>query len=134
MCIRDRWSKVAERPPQERVIDVWWRPNRTGELMLLLAHLVTRSREWEDAQIRLLAAPAEGEDSEAASAALKSKLEEFRIDARIEVIEDLNADAIVAHSHDSALVFLPFGIHGGRFYGPAGGDLPSLLRALPLVA
>ncbi|MBE0619616.1 MAG: amino acid permease [Burkholderiales bacterium] len=128
------WSEVTARPASERIIDVWWSPNRTGELMLLLAHLVTRSNDWEDAQIRLLAVPNEGEDRQTALAALKATLDEFRIDAEIEVIDELNADAIAAHSRDSSLVFLPFGIHGGRFYGPAGGDLPSLLRALPLVA
>jgi len=128
------WSEVTARPAGERVIDVWWRPNRTGELMLLLAHLVTRSDDWEDAQIRLLAAPAKEEDKEGAAAALKATLAEFRIEARIEVIDHLEAETIVAHSRDSALVFLPFGIHGGRFYGPAGGDLPNLLQALPLVA
>lgn len=127
------WSKVTERPAGERVIDVWWRRNRTGELMLLLAHLITRSGQWEGARIRLLAAPQEGEDKETAAAALKSGLDEFRIDAQSEVVDELSAETIVAHSRDSALVFLPFGIHGGRFYGPAGGDLPTLLGALPLV-
>ena len=128
------WSRLTERPAGERVIDVWWRPNRTGELMLLLAYLVTRSVDWEGAQIRLLDALKEGEDQESAAAALKSKLEEFRIDAGIEVIEELNQESIIAHSRESTLVFLPFGIHGGRFYGPAGGDLPTLLGALPVVA
>ncbi|MBE0615783.1 MAG: amino acid permease [Burkholderiales bacterium] len=128
------WSEVTGRPASERVIDVWWRPNPTGELMLLLAHLVTRSHDWEGAQIRLLAAPEEGENKESASAALKATLKEFRIEARFEVIDHLDAEAIAAHSRDSSLVFLPFGIHGGRFYGPAGGDLRSLLQALPLVA
>ena len=128
------WSDVAARPAKERVIDVWWRSNRTGELMLLLAYLVTRSEEWEGARIRLLAAPDEGEDKETESAALKAKLDEFRIEAQIQFIDQLDAEAIVAHSRDAALVFLSFGIHGGRFYGPAGGDLASMLRGLPLVA
>ena len=128
------WNEIAARPANERVIDVWWQPNRTGELMLLLAYLVTRSEEWGNAQIRLLSAPDEGEDKEAAANGLKAKLDEFRIEARIEVIDQLDAEAIVAHSHGSALVFLPFGIHAGRFFGPAGGDLAHLLRGLPLVA
>ncbi|MFZ1753329.1 MAG: hypothetical protein WBO46_15660 [Caldilineaceae bacterium] len=40
---------------QRRVIDVWWRGrSRNAELMLLLAHIVSRHTSWEGAQIRLL--------------------------------------------------------------------------------
>ncbi len=128
------WHGLAERPGEQRVIDVWWRPNPTGELMLLLAYLVTRHDEWEGARIRLLSAPRHGESPEQARLALEDKLADFRIEARLEMVELLEQEVIIERSREAALVFLPFGIHGGRFFGPAGGDLPALLEGLPLVA
>ena len=35
-------------------IDVWWRGRKNGELMLLLAHLLTTNNEWRQRPIRLL--------------------------------------------------------------------------------
>lgn len=131
---RREWERLAGQAAEARRIDVWWRANPTGELMLLLAYLVTRCDEWDGAGIRLLAAPGQGESPGAALRALEEKLDEFRIDAQVEMVDALDSARIVALSGDASLVFLPFGIHGGRFYGPAGGDLPELLRGLPLVA
>lgn len=127
------WETLDAVPPKERVIDVWWREGKTGELSLLLGHLVRRSRTWEGATIRVLTEPKEDEPEEQATARLKAALEEYRIDADI-VVTAIDAERIVAQSRTSSLVFLPFGIHGGRFYGPAGGEVAELLKALPIVA
>ena len=35
-------------------IDVWWRGSQNGELMLLLAHLLTQNPEWRSRPIRLI--------------------------------------------------------------------------------
>lgn len=35
-------------------IDVWWRGSRNGELMLLLAHLLTQNPDWRSRPIRLI--------------------------------------------------------------------------------
>ncbi len=43
---------------QKKRIDVWWRGrDRNGELMLLMAHLIGRSRPWDSAKIRVLRVP-----------------------------------------------------------------------------
>ncbi len=49
------WDDLEKVPSAERIIDVWWSDNRSSELMLILAYLMTRSEEWEDAKIRVLA-------------------------------------------------------------------------------
>jgi len=126
------WETLDAVPGKDRVIDVWWREGKTGELSLLLGHLVRRSEAWEGATIRVLTEPKDDETEDQVTARLAGALEEFRIDAEI-VVTALDAHAIVAQSRVSSLVFLPFGIHGGRFYGPAGGEVVELLKALPIV-
>jgi amino acid transporter len=126
------WETLDAVPPKQRVIDVWWREGKTGELSLLLGHLVRRSQAWEGSTIRVLTEAKENETEEQATARLGAALEEYRIDADI-VVTAIDAEKIAAQSHASSLVFLPFGIHGGRFYGPAGGEVMELLKALPIV-
>ncbi|MBW2709074.1 MAG: hypothetical protein JRD04_07300 [Deltaproteobacteria bacterium] len=50
----EAWEKLETVSAADRRIDVWWRDNRSGRLMLLLAHLITRNPAWEDARIRLM--------------------------------------------------------------------------------
>ena len=57
---KERWQKMLSIPETERRIDVWWWDDATGRLMLLLAHLITRSKDWDDARIRILSARKEG--------------------------------------------------------------------------
>lgn len=126
------WTTLENTEPDERVIDVWWRPNKTGELMLLLAHLVTRDRDWSNARIRILAEPNEGETGDETVARLRSALESYRIDAEL-VVADHGTEAYIDNSRNSSLVFLPFSIHASRFYGPAGGELSEYIKELPVV-
>lgn len=49
----DQTIDDAEQPP-EGTIDVWWRGQRNGELMLLLAQLLRQNRNWRNREIRLM--------------------------------------------------------------------------------
>ena len=40
--------------PPPGTIDVWWRAHQNGNLMLLLAHLLTKNTEWRNRPIRLM--------------------------------------------------------------------------------
>lgn len=127
------WQNLDRIEPSERVIDVWWRDSRTGELMLLLAYLLTRSAAWKAARIRLLAAPGEGETPAARERALAERLAQIRIDAEVVVVGDVERATVVAQSHASAMVFLPFRVHGGRFYSPFGWEIDAAMPQLPIV-
>jgi hypothetical protein len=61
-------------------------------------------------------------------------LEKTRIPAEPIVIQVRSAETIVEYSCNSSLVFLPFTIHGGRFYHPLGGEIGEVLPDLPSVA
>ncbi len=56
-------SIIAVRIPEEAddpwitppgTVDVWWRGHENGELMLLLAYLLTKNNEWRSRPVRLL--------------------------------------------------------------------------------
>ncbi len=132
-----QWKALGEIPAADRLIDVWWRNDATGRLMLLMAYLMKRSRVWEAATIRLLQMEKnELEDtaSEDALDDLKSFLETVRIDAEPEIVSDMNADRVVEYSFRSSLVFLPFRFSHDRVVSPFGEDLTILLSRLPMTA
>jgi amino acid transporter len=90
-------------------IDVWWRGNKNGELMLLLAHLLTKNTAWRSTRIRLMRVI----DNEAGvadvQAHLASLLDSSRIRGQSEVlVSDDPLRAISKKSASAALVLLGF--------------------------
>jgi amino acid transporter len=124
------WEVLQRIERGKRTIDIWWRPNTTGELMLLLGHMVTRSSGWDGAKIRVLADQRQGKTPEELTQRLKEALDEYRIDAEV-IVSSVEASEIVRQSGNASLVFLPFSIHGDRLQGPAG-DLTDVLSKLPI--
>jgi amino acid transporter len=128
------WEQLARHESRKRRIDVWWRQNQTGEFMLLLAYLMTRHEDWEEAKVRVLVPLEEGEDSQTRVDTINEFLGEVRIKAEPVVVENADADTMVAQSEDASFVFLPISIHAGYFYDPFGGDVADLLPRLQIVA
>jgi hypothetical protein len=120
----------------DRRIDVWHRDNATGRLSLLLAYLMTRSETWKDARIRWLAPLPSDRTREEALAAMERTLEEVRIAADAEIVEDDRPRTVVKHSAGSSVVLLPMTVADDRpssAYGPPEQLLPELgLTALVL--
>lgn len=69
-------------------IDVWWRGQKNGQLMLLLAHLLTLNPEWRHRTVRLLRVV----DNETAGEEVEKHLRKLSEESRIEA----EAVAIVA--------------------------------------
>jgi amino acid transporter len=127
------WEGLERMEAADRVIDVWWEDSSTGQLMLLLAYLMTRSEAWDGVRIRLLG-PAEVVGSAGVHGkVLAERLEEIRIDAEVVPAPDQDQATVVRESGQSSLVFLPFRIHGGRFYSPFGWEIGAALERLPIV-
>lgn len=97
--------------PTDRIIDVWWRGNANGALALLLAHLVSETRDWRGCRIRVLRIVATDAEREPAGADLTALIESARFVATAEVVvADRPAfDVISQHSGASHLVFLGVG-------------------------
>ncbi len=92
---------------QPKRIDVWWRGQRNGSLMVILAYLMTRSWTWSRAELRLLKMLEPGESVEHATEQLASLIEAARIEADHLVVPsgDFN-DMLKKHSSDADAVFL----------------------------
>ncbi|MGK2940907.1 MAG: amino acid permease [Immundisolibacter sp.] len=128
----DEWKALNEQAPQERRVDIWWMPGATGDLMLLLGHLMLRGEDWDGASLRVVSLPPADGDAKALAESIESRLREVRIDATVEVTDQDSPDALYALSRDASLVFMPFSIHGGRFYDGHGDEIDEHLAALPV--
>jgi len=129
----DKWAALTQIAKEDLYIDVWWRDDATGRLMLLMAYLMTRNEQWSDARIRLLAFGS-GQNSPQTVETLKTMLAEVRIEAEPQIIEDAGADTIAEYSADSALVFLPFRIRQHQIVDPIGNTMADTLFLLPVTA
>ncbi len=68
-------------------VDVWWGGlQRNGDLMLLLAYLLTRNREWRDARLRILSVASNDLMKAETERALGQLLPEIRITADVDVL------------------------------------------------
>lgn len=90
-------------------LDVWWRGYQNGELMLLLAYLLTTNNEWRSHTIRVLRVI----DNEAGRENVYEHLTQLMTSARIRAIPEVIVDddvhqAIQRTSRTAALVFMGF--------------------------
>ena len=131
----EAWAKLETVSPSDRRMDVWWRDDRTGRLMLLLAHLMTRNPAWEEARIRLMATTSgPGNDIPAFKESLDRMLDEIRINADPQVVVDPDGGSIAQNSGDAALVLVPFRIGGGEIWGAYHTDIDALAGQGMMVA
>ncbi|BBO76930.1 Na-K-Cl cotransporter [Desulfosarcina widdelii] len=129
----ESWDRLEAAPRKGRRIDIWWQGDATGRLMLLLAHLMTRSESWENSSLRVLTR-GDGSRIETEKENLQKRLEQIRIEAEAAIVEDFEADTIVEHSSDAAFVFLPMKFESNRILDPSGKSFERSLPRLPVSA
>ena len=100
------WQALEGIGASQRRIDVWWFESDSSRLALLFAYLMTRSDEWDEATIRLLA-PAPAGSTSKVEANLRHRLDELRIDADVQVVNAEEGNAMYAESADASFVLLP---------------------------
>ena len=101
----------AHEPGQEKRIDLWWGGlQHNGDMMLLLAHLLTLNPEWRDTQILIRSIARSESERQDQTRALEALLAEVRIGAGTGIImkpEDQTiAEVISANSATADVVFL----------------------------
>jgi nucleotide-binding universal stress UspA family protein len=128
------WNNLKEIPAGKRRIDVWWQDDGTGNLMLLLAHLITRNEEWEGAAIRLLAVRDDSLAESPTVETLQQRMEEVRIDAVPLVVDNSDADTVIETSRGASLVFLPMRLRDLTAISAFGSSPEDLFSHLPLTA
>jgi hypothetical protein len=101
--------------------------------MLLLAYLISKSQDWEESPIRVLAY-ASGPQQEELEETLHSTLADARIQAQIKILDPDGNQSLGEEAASADLVLLPFRMKENRFYDPMGEPLEKLLPSLPLTA
>jgi len=105
-----RVNEFPEVSDNER-IDIWWRGKHSnGDLMLLLAHLLSLNSEWKNARIVIHTVILIEEDREFMLKALEEMINEVRIKAEAKIIikpkDKSVTDIIQEHSANANIVFL----------------------------
>jgi hypothetical protein len=105
---RINWS---HEPGQQKRIDIWWRGKQlNGDLMLLLAYLLSLNREWKDAKVVVRSIVEDASEQESMVNSLNSLLQETRIQAETEVVvrpkDKKLSDVIHGYSKNSDIVFM----------------------------
>jgi hypothetical protein len=118
----------------QRRIDVWYLDEVNGQLMLLLAYLMTRRSEWRDATLRVLVPVHGSSDVPRTEEEVAAMLAEFRITAEARMVDRLDLQHVLQHSRDATLVFFPFQLAGDEPACVFDGSLDEMLKALPLTA
>jgi len=91
------------REGQRRTIDVWWGGlQRNGDLMLLLAYLLSRNTEWRNARIRILSVASNQMAKEQTERFLAKLIPEIRIAAEIEVRIKPESMSVVEMIHEES--------------------------------
>jgi amino acid transporter len=129
-----QWDQMLAMPTDEKRIDIWWHGNdATCRLMLMLAYLLTRSVQWENAKIRLVTSQ-EGRHASETDTQLRQMLDEVRIEAEPYIVSVADRAMFVKESSDAALVFIPFSIQQFSLRGPFDNPLEEFIVSVPVVA
>jgi amino acid transporter len=121
-----------------REIHVWWGGlKQNGDLMLLLAYLLTRNPEWRGAELKILCAASNEFARENTSRYLNTMLSDIRIEADCDVFlkpPDINiSELIQTRSADAEAVFLGLAVPDSGKELEYVSRLESLVGDLPVV-
>jgi hypothetical protein len=95
-------------PRQRKRIDIWWRGQKNGSLMVILAHLLTRNWEWDRTAVRVLRVIEDEVGREPAVEALQELIDAARIEASaMAIVSSVPfVEILHRHSRDATCVFL----------------------------
>jgi len=95
-----------------RRIDIWWRGERNGSLMVILAYLLTLNPEWSGVKMRILRVVNTLEEMGGALKELERLIDAARMEISIEpILSDVGENfphMLHKHSGSSSVVFLGF--------------------------
>lgn len=127
----ETWDRFQKTAIEERHIDVWWQNDATSRLMLLFAYLMTRTKPWSEATIRVLT-KGSGTNIENEKQALSKILEDVRIEAEAFIVPSFDPKIVVEHSREASIVFQPFTLKSNQLMDATGNSFDQSLPQLPL--
>jgi hypothetical protein len=101
----------AQRKRSRRVVMVWWAGRQdNGDLMLLLAHLMTVARAWRGARIVLKSVCANEEEAQLRRKEFETMLPEIRMEVEVDIVvredSEETVEIIRTQSREAQFVFL----------------------------
>lgn len=102
--------KGLPEPGAAKRIDVWWRGQKNGGLMMLLAYLLSTNWEWQGVEIRVLRVIGNEEGREPAGEDLSGLLQKARVEAGVKIIvsDEAFIEVFGRESADATCVFIGF--------------------------
>jgi amino acid transporter len=102
--------KEMPEPESKKRIDIWWRGQKNGSLMLLLAFLISENWEWSNTTIRILRVVEKEDGRLPAEEALQKLMELARVEADVDVVVSKESFSRILHEHsaDATCVILGF--------------------------
>ena len=100
-------------------IDVWWRGmEKNGDMMLVLAHLLSLNTEWRQAKLRLRTIVSTEQEQDPMCEKLKALIDDSRMSVETDVILNKNNDNVIDLMHESSkdadIVFLGLALPESR--------------------
>jgi len=107
VLIEERGLPPPQRPKR---VDVWWRGQKNGSLMMILAYLLTRNWEWADTDVRVLRLIENEAGRGPAMQALEETMRAARLEATPQVVVSQHPfpEVLRRHSQDATCIFLGF--------------------------
>jgi hypothetical protein len=103
---------LPEAGTKQKKIDIWWRGQQNGSLMIILAHLICQNWGWRNAQIRILRKIDDEAGRAPSTTSLANLIEAARIKAEpiVLVSQDDFANILQRHSSNADVIFMGFDI------------------------
>ncbi|MCK5820970.1 MAG: amino acid permease [Bacteroidales bacterium] len=104
-----------EKSSSHNCIDVWWRGmEKNGDMMLVLAHLLSLNTEWRQAKLRLRTIVSTKDEQEPMREKLKMLIADSRMSVETDVILRKDNESVIDLMHQSSkdadIVFLGFAL------------------------
>jgi amino acid transporter len=95
---------------ESKRIDIWWRGQKNGALMLLAAFLLSENWEWQNTKIRILRVVEKEEGRLPAEESLQKLIGMARVDGEVKVVVSVESFTRILHEHsvDATCVVLGF--------------------------
>jgi len=118
---------------RQRRIDIWWRGQQNGSLMVTLAHLLIQNWQWRDSQIRILRVIGDEAGRQSSRQAIRELVEAIRIRAepRVIVSTDSFSNVFRSHSAKADVIFLGMQPPGDETAEQCYRRLSDLLSDMP---
>lgn len=124
---------LPEPDQRKKQIDIWWRGQRNGSLMVILSYLISLNSEWSGTSIRILRVVPDETHKKNASEELGNLIDSSRINMKMEIIcsKAPFPELLHHHSKNATVIFLGFEVPDESSAQNFQDNISNLLKDLP---